>query len=152
MIAGLDFLRVVGVTDIGGYDHTVGESRLDADSRSQIRSVGYRHRNGGLARQPLGDAQFLVPQSDRDMLTDIKRARGDTGKARPFAIHQAAASRLFLDNNSAQQIRVPDERGDKARLRLLVNLDRRADLLIWPPFITAIRSDIVIASPWSWVT
>lgn len=49
LIARLDSLCMVGVTDVGGYDYTVREPRLDADSRSQIRPVGHCPRNDRLA-------------------------------------------------------------------------------------------------------
>ena len=51
------------------------------------------------------------------------------------------------------QIDVADEVGDPARIRLLVDLRRRArPAPAGRAFITPMRSAIVIASSWSWVT
>ena len=53
---------------------------------------------------------------------------------------------------AGQDVERADERRDEARARTVVDLERRADLLDAPSFITTMRSEIDSASSWSWVT
>src|SRR5258706_170387 len=55
-------------------------------------------------------------------------------------------------NRSVEEIRGPDEVGDELAARPFVDFARRADLLIWPSFITAMEWESASASLWSWVT
>ena len=60
---------------------------------------------------------------------------------------------LFLEHDVDEvHRRRADKAGDEQVDGLVVDLQRRADLLDEPSFITQMRSPIVIASIWSWVT
>ena len=76
--------------------------------------------------------------------SEAARRPRSRSRVRPVA---ASITRAF------DQVDVADEVGDPARVRLLVDLGRRArPATIRPWSITPMRSATVIASSWSWVT
>ena len=100
------------------------------------------------------DAQLLGPYRERDLVAEADRAVGGggdeetvAGRGRDLEEIAGPAGDLGLDD-----VRRPDEAGDEAGGRPLVDVFGEADLLDLPCDITAMRSLITSASSWSCVT
>ena len=113
------------------------------DARSRL-SVGRRVH----AQLDRGTSRGARPRRPRALPT---RRPADAAPTHPDPVGPGR-SRRPRPPRSREQVAGAQEAGHEAGARALVELLRLVQLLVRPRFMTAIRSDIVIASSWSWVT
>lgn len=98
------------------------------------------------------DRQTFGPHAEGHLL-----ALAETGD--PLRLYQAAISQpdaafgsghIFRD--AVEAVVLADKARNECRDRVFIYLGRNSICWIFPPLNTAMRSDMVSASPWSWVT
>ena len=124
----------------------VTEPRYDVDDGAADVAGAIAH----LARRQLDP---LWPHGDRRVARRRDLALWRYGQdSLPLSEVHREQARLAAIDAQLDQVRRPDEPRDERARRPPVELLGVASCSTTPPFITAMRSLIVIASSWSWVT